>query len=512
MTNKHTLTTVCRPSLKGMIRAANSVLQACKQVHAMGRGDYQDPRLEAAKRSVAVNQHHDAVTGTAKQHVTDDYALRLDRGMKACSELMMERLAVQSGCQLTEFCPLLNISQCHLTETSDQFSVMVYNPLTVAVDSPVRLPVRSGQTYSVLTSSGEKVTAQMVDIPEEVMAVPGRDSQAGAELVFMAEAVPALGYTVFNVRRHSGVSTSTVSTERVNILSAGAVLENDHIQVHINEKGVLSKLKTNLGEVDVSQGFAYYRGAVGNNSKAEDRASGAYIFRPDSDQPTPVGDPVSAHLVRGPLVQEVHQRFNDWTSQVIRLYAGQARLELEWLVGPLPGQEPHSPGLEVVTQYKTNIKSEDTFGTDSNGRFMISRRRNYRPTWQLNLTEPVASNYYPVVSRMSLTEESNSVSEERRQLWLLVDRAEGGTSSQSGQLELMIHRRLFNDDAFGVGEALNETAYGVGLVVRGQHSLVPCLDTEAACDLLSRRQAEQRLMKPLVLLGSPCSVSPSHTR
>merc|ERR1719219_2062209 len=34
-----------RPSLKGMIRAANSVLQACKQVHAMGRGDYQDPRL-----------------------------------------------------------------------------------------------------------------------------------------------------------------------------------------------------------------------------------------------------------------------------------------------------------------------------------------------------------------------------------------------------------------------------------------------------------------------------------
>ena len=39
------------------------------------------------------------------------------------------------------------------------------------------------------------------------------------------------------------------------------------------------------------------------------------------------------------------------------------------------------------------------------------------------------------------------------------------------QIELMIHRRLLYDDAFGVGEALNETAFGQGLVVRGKHWL-----------------------------------------
>ena len=36
----------------------------------------------------------------------------------------------------------------------------------------------------------------------------------------------------------------------------------------------------------------------------------------------------------------------------------------------------------------------------------------------------------------------------------------------------MVHRRLLYDDHFGVGEALDETQYGVGLVARGRHHLV----------------------------------------
>lgn len=35
-----------------------------------------------------------------------------------------------------------------------------------------------------------------------------------------------------------------------------------------------------------------------------------------------------------------------------------------------------------------------------------------------------------------------------------------------------MHRRLLRDDAFGVGEALNELEYGRGLTARGKHWLV----------------------------------------
>ena len=35
-------------------------------------------------------------------------------------------------------------------------------------------------------------------------------------------------------------------------------------------------------------------------------------------------------------------------------------------------------------------------GVVENAREMQRRQRNFRPTWRLNVTEPIAGNYYPV--------------------------------------------------------------------------------------------------------------------
>lgn len=79
----------------------------------------------------------------------------------------------------------------------------------------------------------------------------------------------------------------------------------------------------------------------------------------------------------------------------------------------------------------------------------------------------MSGNYYPITSKISLKDE-----ERRLKLSLLTDRAQGGTSMKDGEIEMMVHRRLLKDDAFGVGEALNESAYGEGLVVRGSHYII----------------------------------------
>lgn len=115
---------------------------------------------------------------------------------------------------------------------------------------------------------------------------------------------------------------------------------------------------------------------------------------------------------------------------------------------------------------QTDIASESTFYTDANGRQTLRRVLNQRESYPYTVTEPVAANYYPINSHIYLKDADGN------QLTMLVDRSQGGASLNNGELELMVHRRCLYDDAFGVGEALNEMAYNQGLVVRGTHYLV----------------------------------------
>ena len=79
------------------------------------------------------------------------------------------------------------------------------------------------------------------------------------------------------------------------------------------------------------------------------------------------------------------------------------------------------------------------------------------------MTEPVAGNYYPINSHIYIKDSAGN------QVSMLVDRSQGGSSLRDGEVELMVHRRLLYDDAFGVDEALIEPGYGEGLIVRGTH-------------------------------------------
>ena len=54
---------------------------------------------------------------------------------------------------------------------------------------------------------------------------------------------------------------------------------------------------------------------------------------------------------------------------------------------------------------------------------------------------------------------------------ILTDRSQGTTKISKDVVEIMVHRRLFKDDHFGVSEALDEFAFGQPLVARGKHYL-----------------------------------------
>jgi alpha-mannosidase len=202
-----------------------------------------------------------------------------------------------------------------------------------------------------------------------------------------------------------------------------------------------SSIKTSL-----EQSYIYYSGFDGQSGDLQ--ASGAYIFRPNGTYSIRSEAQTPLTVLKGPLYDEVHQRINSWIYQITRVYKEKDHAEIEFMVGPIPIDD--GIGKEIATQITTTVKSDKTFYTDSSGRDFLTRVRDYRADWDLEVNQPVAGNYYPLNLGMFLKDESTEFS-------VLVDRAIGGSSIADGQLELLLHRRLLYDDGRGVAEALNET-------------------------------------------------------
>ncbi|XP_063472154.1 lysosomal alpha-mannosidase isoform X5 [Symphalangus syndactylus] len=406
-----------RPALKRYERLSYNFLQVCNQLEALvglaaNVGPYGSGDSAALNEAMAVLQHHDAVSGTSRQHVANDYARQLAAGWGPCEVLLSNALARLRGFKdHFTFCRQLNISICPLSQTAARFQVIVYNPLGRKVNWMVRLPVSEG-VFVVKDPNGRTV-------PSDVVIFPSSDSQVHPPELLFSASLPALGFSTYSVAQ-------------------------------------------------------------------------VPRWKPQARAPQPIPRrPWSPALTienETPLVQEVHQNFSAWCSQVVRLYPGQQHLELEWSVGPIPVGDTW--GKEVISRFDTPLETKGCFYTDSNGREILERRRDYRPTWKLNQTEPVAGNYYPVNTRIYITDGN-------MQLTVLTDRSQGGSSLRDGSLELMVHRRLLKDDGRGVSEPLMEN--GSGAWVRGRHLVL--LDTAQAAAAGHRLLAEQEVLAPQVVLA-----------
>lgn len=79
--------------------------------------------------------------------------------------------------------------------------------------------------------------------------------------------------------------------------------------------------------------------------------------------------------------------------------------------------------------FVTNLNNDNTFYTDSNGLEEQVRKLNYRPTWNLNVTQPIAGNYYPVTSHIGIFDKSAN-----NRVTILTDRSQGGSSIRNGEI------------------------------------------------------------------------------
>ncbi|XP_054162243.1 lysosomal alpha-mannosidase-like, partial [Oppia nitens] len=486
-----------RPALKRYERSANNFLQICKQLDVLSAGNGSNAnKITALREWMGVMQHHDAVAGTEKQHVADNYVLKLYKSVEKCQQVVSESLAKllikqQSAPKLPQqFCQTLNVSACPLTESDNSLAITVYNPTGHSINHTIRLPV-TNKMFQVLDFSGKTVQSAVVPIQEAVRRIPERVSKANDELVFEAK-IPSLGFSTYLLKQNSVTSKS--KTANVRKITTSFTLKAKSFDVMFDKSGKLSSIKLKNGQfVDFKQQFKYYKSKSGNNTKPELRASGAYIFRPEGSSLAYSDYDFEAKLIQSDSIAEVHQKINAYISQVIRVYPNREFIEFDYVCGPIPVND--NIGKEIVAFFQTNLTTNGVFYTDSNGRQMMKRVLNQRPTWNLTITEPESGNYYPVNSRIAIKDVKQNV-----QMTVLNDRSQGGSSLKDGSVELMIHRRNLFDDKFGVNEPLNEPGTdGQGLVIRGQLKLVVS-DIETAAE--QHRDLAQRLyMEPLMVFS-----------
>ncbi|CAH8682579.1 unnamed protein product [Schistosoma rodhaini] len=259
-----------RPALKYYVRQASNLLSMCEQIHLFANhirnknNPYDNEvNINHLRQVLHIVQHHDAVTGTSKQHVTNDYALRLYNGTKSCQYLInnsyMKLLPSYQFNQTNQFdvtfCDLLNISLCNTTEDyqsylhgsknnhneddhnedGDGIFILLYNTLgweqsNVWIRFPIYIPINNDHNVDSLlnkfqiiikdlrntSKTHQSLPYQLNLINKRTLQIPERKSSLhheNYELLFNPKNILPIGFNIFYFKiTHSSTSSSTSSS------------------------------------------------------------------------------------------------------------------------------------------------------------------------------------------------------------------------------------------------------------------------------------------------------------
>ncbi|EDO40866.1 predicted protein [Nematostella vectensis] len=420
--------------------------------------------LTNARRNMGLFQHHDAITGTAKDFVVVDYGNRLHRSLQDMQNVMQECMQfLLSPNKAQEPKHILKPGEDRPAQdanpikeviilSSSPRSVYVYNSLPEQREQVVSLFV-SDPLVTVRDSSGDVVISQT----NLVWDARNKISSVKYELLFVAS-VPPLGVAVFKVKlgsvsdahnRPSRVTAYTRDTldkptsEHFNIElqapgSEVLTMNNHLISAEFDSTtGMLKSITTKAdgSRVNVDLEFMTY------GTKSYGDRSGAYLFLPDGPaKPHTVPAHTTVFFTSGKVMQEVRVVLPN-VVHVVRLYR-------------TDGPEGHSLDIqntvdvrsmnnkEFVMRLRTDIQNKNReFYSDLNG-FSYQRRRTLDKL-------PIQANFYPMPT-MAFLEDSN------HRLSLLSAQPNGVAGLQTGMLEVVMDRRLLQDDNRGLGQGVTD--------------------------------------------------------
>ncbi|KAJ6860583.1 alpha-mannosidase 2-like [Populus alba x Populus x berolinensis] len=468
---------VSRPFFKAVDRVLEETLRASEIMMALLHGYCQGAQCEklatgfaykmtAARRNLALFQHHDGVTGTAKDHVVWDYGTRMHTSLQDLQIFMSKAIEVLLGIHHDKSDH--NPSQFEAEQVRSKYDVQ---PVHKAIGARERTS-QSVVFFNPLEQSREEIVMLIVDRPDVTIldsnwtCVPSQVSPelqhdkskifTGRHRVHWKASVPAMGLQTYYVA-NGFVGCEKAKPAKLKYFSTSnsfscpapydcskieggmAEIQNRHQTLTFDIKhGLLRKVTHKDGSInDVGEEIGMY----------SSYGSGAYLFKPNGDA-QPIIE-AGGHMVisEGLMVQEVYSYpKTTWEKTPIshstRIYngdntVGELLIEKEYHV-ELVGQDFND--RELIVRYKTDLDNRRIFYSDLNG-FQMSRRETYDKI-------PMQGNYYPMPS-LAFMQGSNG-----KRFSVHSRQSLGVAGLKEGWLEIMLDRRLLRDDGRGLGQGV----------------------------------------------------------
>eukprot|EP00095_Tigriopus_kingsejongensis_P010888 maker-scaffold1216_size55193-snap-gene-0.9 protein:Tk10888 transcript:maker-scaffold1216_size55193-snap-gene-0.9-mRNA-1 annotation:"alpha-mannosidase 2" len=430
-----------------------------------------------ARQNLALFQHHDGITGTAKNHVVEDYGNRMLESINRLKDV----LALSAHYLLTPSksfykTPADNSLLFDLDETRESHfaiptqttlqigsspetsKVVVFNPHARRRSEmvTVKISVPNVRLFKINNIEGEDEEESLPCQLSPVMDDQGQILNSEFYLTFLAQ-VKGLGLHTFYIRqlrpedgRNNDMSVASLKIHNsvkhpfqvapfseVVVVNEGTPfdMQNGYVKADFDSDGILQsitsvddKLKT-----EVKLEFVIY-----GTRKSGDK-SGAYLFMPDGPaQILKIETPI-VRIVQGKLISYV-EVFLPFCKHIAILKSSPGEdgtgIQIE---NHIDIQRYNN--FEIAMRLSSSIKSEDEFFTDLNGFQMMRRKRMSKI--------PLQANYYPIAS-MAYIEDDHS------RMTLISGQPLGGSSLASGQIEIMLDRRLVQDDNRGLFQGVTD--------------------------------------------------------
>ncbi|KAL3288965.1 hypothetical protein HHI36_003408 [Cryptolaemus montrouzieri] len=481
--------------------------------------------LHEARRSHSLFQHHDGITGTAKDHVVKDYANKMLTAIHSCQKVIQfctHRLLSKPDVVIdNNDAVFYNIDDIRHTwnELDEHYpivigpevrtkKVVIYNSLTFTRIEAVTFSV-STPHIEVLDLHGKRIQCQVSPVFEYAATI----SQTKYQLSFIVT-VPAfslVSYTINAVWKHELTQHTVHASIKfiINMTESWTklrrednsdpestcpdsvesfptarefTLHNSRVTASFNNFGLLKAIKTGVHTIPVHLDFVRY------GVKHVQETSGAYLFLPESDAVPIRIDNSVVNVVEGPILSFVTVQL-PYVHHTVRLYntpgADGLGLEIENIVDITKVMN-----FELAMRLSTNINSTNDFFTDLNGYQIIKRKRFSKL--------PIQANFYPMPT-MAYIEDQNT------RLTIISGSPLGCSSLKSGHLEVILDRRLKQDDNLGLGQGVLDNVpvkqFFRVLLERKTHPCQATADNHSAgFPTLSSYVTMESLLNPLVKL------------